>query len=44
MMAKNEPIMPSHQGAAEGMTQVSRTPVTTAERSPTLVFFFMSLR
>ena len=37
-------MTPIHQVASLGSTQVSRKPVTTAERSPTLCGFFSSLR
>ena len=43
-MEKNAPMMMTHQGRSTGQTKLSRIPVTTALRSPTMQDFFMSLR
>ena len=43
-MEKNAPMMTAHQGRSTGQTKLSRIPVTTADRSPTMLDFFMSLR
>jgi hypothetical protein len=43
-MEKNAPIMMTHQGRSTGHTKLSRIPVTTADKSPTMQDFFMTLR
>ena len=41
-MAKTPPITPIHQGAVEGRFKAKRSPVTTAEKSPTVTFLCMA--